>query len=55
MSRWCQSRCVQAAHGSLQGRIQVMDVDFHRANPLPDDYETAVELEWSNPSGEVPC
>ena len=37
-------------HGSLQNRIQVLDVDFERANDLPEDYETDLELEWSNPS-----
>lgn len=43
---------LQAVHGSLQNRIQVLEVDFDRANDLPDDYETDVELEWSNPSNK---
>jgi hypothetical protein len=35
-------------HGSLQQRSTVLDVDRWRANLFPDDYETDLELPWSN-------
>ena len=40
----------QAINAPLQQRTPALDLDFTRANAFPADYETDVELEWSNPS-----
>ena len=40
----------QAINAPLQQRTPALDLDFTRANAFPVDYETDVELEWSNPS-----
>ena len=37
-------------NGPLQQRTIVLDKDLSRATALPDDYDTDVESEWSNPS-----
>ncbi len=42
----------QAVNGPLQKRTNVLDSDLSRATNFPDDYETDLELEWSNPSTE---
>ncbi|CAF4950220.1 unnamed protein product, partial [Rotaria socialis] len=39
-----------AINGPLQQRTNVLDLDFSRANTLPSDYDTDLELDWSNPS-----
>ena len=41
---------IQAVNAPLQERTSVLDMDFSRATQLPPDYETDLELEWSNPS-----
>ena len=35
--------------GPLQQRTTILDKDLLRANTLPDDYDTDLESEWSNP------
>lgn len=42
--------CFQAINGLLQQRSKALDLDLIRANQLPDDYDTDLESEWSNPS-----
>jgi len=37
-------------NGPLQQRTNVLDLDSSRATTLPDDYDTDLESEWSNPS-----
>jgi hypothetical protein len=39
---------VQAINGPLQSRLTTLDLDFSRANRLPDDYDTDLESPWSN-------
>lgn len=39
---------IQAVNGPLQERMNVLDLDFSRANQLPDDYDTDLESAWSN-------
>jgi hypothetical protein len=41
---------LKAVNGPLQGRTAILDLDMARANAFPDDYETDLESEWSNPS-----
>ena len=41
---------IQAVNGPLQERMSVLDLDFSRANQLPEDYDTDLESPWSNPS-----
>ena len=40
----------QAVSGPIEQRAIPLDLDVTRANALPDDYETDLELDWSNPS-----
>ncbi len=37
-------------NGPLQKRTSVLDLDSTRATKFPDDYDTDLESEWSNPS-----
>jgi hypothetical protein len=37
-------------NGPLQQRTSVLDSDSLSSTVLPDDYETDLESEWSNPS-----
>jgi hypothetical protein len=37
-------------NGPLQKRTNVLDLDYSRATEFPEDYETDLEFEWSNPS-----
>ena len=39
---------MQAISGPLQSRLTTLDLDFSRANRLPDDYDTDLESPWSN-------
>ena len=41
---------IQAVNAPLQERTRVLTDDFSRASQMPLDYETDLELEWSNPS-----
>jgi hypothetical protein len=41
---------LQGVNGPLQQRLVTLDLDAARANQLPDDYDTDVELAWANPS-----
>ena len=34
----------------LEGRASALELDKIRANALPVDYETDIELPWANPS-----
>lgn len=43
----------QAVNAPLQQRTRALDLDVTRANTLPVDYETNIELEWANPSNEI--
>ena len=36
----CLSNVLTAVHGPLQQRTTVLDLDFSRANTLPEDYDT---------------
>ena len=40
----------QAVSGPIEQRATPLDLDVTRANVLPEDYETDLELDWSNPS-----
>ena len=40
----------KAVNGPLQRRTAVLDLDMARAEAFPDDYDTDLESEWSNPS-----
>ena len=46
----CLSNVLTAVHGPLQQRTTVLDLDFSRANTLPEDYDTDLDAVWSNPS-----
>ncbi len=37
-------------NGPLQQRTNVLDVDSSRATAFPDDYDTDLKSDWSNPS-----
>ena len=37
-------------NGPLQQRANTLDLDLSRSMTFPDDYETDIESEWSNPS-----
>ena len=41
---------IQAVNAPLQERTSLLTDDFSRDSQLPLDYETDLELEWSNPS-----
>jgi hypothetical protein len=47
---FCFRSSIQAVNGPLQQRTTVLDKDLSRAITLPDDYDTDLESEWSNPS-----
>ena len=38
----------KAINGLLQGRLAESDIDYERANKLPEDFDSDIELEWSN-------
>ena len=38
----------QGANGPLQERTSILDLDWTRANAFPTDYETDLDLDWSN-------
>ncbi|CAF1071686.1 unnamed protein product [Adineta steineri] len=44
----CTTNVLTAVNGPLQQRTSVLDLDFSRANTLPQDYDTNLENEWSN-------
>lgn len=44
------SNILVAADTPLLGRGTVLNLDYDRANMLPPDYETDIELPWSNPN-----
>ncbi|UJR08126.1 hypothetical protein I4U23_012402 [Adineta vaga] len=44
----CASNVLTAVNGPLQERIIILDIDYSRANSLPEDYDTDIESEWSN-------
>ncbi|CAF4886443.1 unnamed protein product, partial [Rotaria socialis] len=46
----CTTNVLTAINGPLQQRTNVLDLDFSRANTLPSDYDTDLELDWSNPN-----
>ncbi|CAF4384436.1 unnamed protein product, partial [Adineta steineri] len=37
-----------AVNGPLQGRTEVLDLDYSRANAISTDYDTDLESAWSN-------
>ena len=39
----------QAVHSPLQQRSSILDLDYRRANQLPVDYDTDLELVWADP------
>ena len=43
----------QGVNGPVQERFVTLDLDKTRANQLPDDYDTDVQLAWANPSESV--
>ncbi|CAF1134495.1 unnamed protein product [Adineta ricciae] len=46
----CAANCFTAINEPLQELMTVLDLDFDRANALPDDYDTDLESIWSNPN-----
>ncbi|CAF4158129.1 unnamed protein product, partial [Adineta steineri] len=44
----CASNILNAVNGPLQGRTDVLDLDYSRANVISTDYDTDLESEWSN-------
>lgn len=42
-------------NGPIQQRTNILNSDSSRASTLPDDYETDLESEWSNPSKTLHC
>ncbi|UJR17607.1 hypothetical protein I4U23_004503, partial [Adineta vaga] len=44
----CGTNALTAINGPLQARGTILDMDYNRANVLPDDYDTDLENEWSN-------
>ncbi|UJR07107.1 hypothetical protein I4U23_011395 [Adineta vaga] len=46
----CAANVLAAVNGPLQERTIVLDLDSTRARKFPDDYDTDVEFEWSNPN-----
>ncbi|CAF4263685.1 unnamed protein product [Adineta steineri] len=46
----CASNILNGVNGPLQGRTDVLDLDYSRANTMPTDYDTDLESAWSNTS-----
>ncbi|CAF3684254.1 unnamed protein product [Adineta steineri] len=46
----CATNILSAVNGPLQERTLVLDLDSSRATNFPDDYDTDIESEWSNPN-----
>ncbi|CAF4378594.1 unnamed protein product, partial [Adineta steineri] len=44
----CASNLLNAVNGPLQGRTEVLDLDYSRANVISTDYDTDLESAWSN-------
>ncbi|CAF4139161.1 unnamed protein product, partial [Adineta steineri] len=44
----CASNLLNAVNGPLQGRTEVLDLDYSRANAISTDYDTDLESAWSN-------
>ncbi|CAF0948798.1 unnamed protein product [Adineta steineri] len=44
----CASNLLNGVNGPLQGRTDVLDLDYSRANAISTDYDTNLESEWSN-------
>ncbi|CAF0947824.1 unnamed protein product [Adineta steineri] len=44
----CASNILNGVNGPLQGRTDVLDLDYSRANAISTDYDTNLESEWSN-------
>ncbi|CAF1124779.1 unnamed protein product [Adineta steineri] len=44
----CASNILNAVNGPLQGRTDVLDLDYSRANAISTDYDTDLESAWSN-------
>ncbi|CAF1687379.1 unnamed protein product, partial [Adineta ricciae] len=44
----CASNVLTAVSGPLQERMMVLDADFVRATSFPQDYDSDLELPWSN-------
>ncbi|CAF4201484.1 unnamed protein product, partial [Adineta steineri] len=44
----CASNLLNAVNGPLQGRTEVLDLDYSRANAIATDYDTDLESQWSN-------
>ncbi|CAF1320727.1 unnamed protein product [Adineta steineri] len=44
----CASNLLNAVNGPLQGRTDVLDLDYSRANAISTDYDTDLESQWSN-------
>lgn len=40
--------CVKGVNGPIQERTIILDLDRTRANTIPNDYDTDLELDWSN-------
>ncbi|CAF3897839.1 unnamed protein product [Rotaria sordida] len=46
----CATNILTAVNGPLQQRTNVLDLDLSRAITFPNDYDTDLEFEWSNPN-----
>ncbi|UJR13335.1 hypothetical protein I4U23_000353 [Adineta vaga] len=46
----CATNLLSATNGPLQQRTTILDLDSIRATKFPDDYDTDLEFEWSNPN-----
>ncbi|CAF0940715.1 unnamed protein product [Adineta steineri] len=44
----CASNILNGVNGPLQGRTDVLDLDYSRANAKSTDYDTDLESAWSN-------
>ncbi|CAF1484404.1 unnamed protein product, partial [Adineta steineri] len=44
----CASNILNGVNEPLQGRTEVLDLDYSRANAISTDYNTDLESEWSN-------
>ncbi|CAF1545398.1 unnamed protein product, partial [Adineta steineri] len=44
----CASNILNGVNGPLQGRTDVLDLDYSQANAISTDYDTDLESEWSN-------
>ncbi|CAF1191151.1 unnamed protein product [Adineta steineri] len=46
----CASNVLTSVNGPLQERTIILDLDSSRANTFPQNYDTDIESEWSNPN-----